>query len=116
MPPFPSPRAVADFSDRLLAHDLPELPADRRRAAVDFAGRRIEGLPSPVRIGVGLVAATTSGLGRLAGPGRVVRFAARRPVPVLSEYVRLVRSLAYAFVWETWPDTAPDGTPAATAP
>ena len=30
---------------------------------------------------------------------------------MLGEYVRLVRSLAYAYVWETWPDTAPDGAP-----
>jgi hypothetical protein len=111
MPTLPSPRAVAEFSDRLLAHDLPGLPTDRRAEVVDFAARRIAALPSPMRLGVGVVAATTSGFGRLAGPSRVVRFAARRPLPVLGEYVRLVRSLAYAYVWETWPDTAPDGTP-----
>jgi hypothetical protein len=112
MPTLPPPRAVAEFSDRLLAHDLPGLPADRRAEVVDFAGRRIAGLPSPMRLGVGLVAATTAGVGRVAGTRRVVQFAARRPLPVLGEYVRLVRSLAYAYVWETWPDTAPDGTPA----
>ena len=28
-----------------------------------------------------------------------------KPLPLLAEYPRLVRSLGYAFIWETWPDT-----------
>lgn len=76
-----------------------------------FAGRRIAGLPTPMRLGVGVVALVVEGVGRLVGPARLTATLARRPLPVLGEYVRLVRSLAYAYVWETWPDTAPDGAP-----
>ena len=39
---------------------------------------------------------------------------ARRPLPVAGEYVRLMRSLTYAYIWETWPDTSAIG-PAAGA-
>ena len=66
-------------------------------------------LPSPMRIGVGVVAVAVAGAGRLVGGGRVVRLLAARPLPVLGEYVRLVRSLGYAYVWETWPATTPTG-------
>ena len=31
------------------------------------------------------------------------------PLPLLGEYVRLIRSLGYAYVWETWPQTRPTG-------
>lgn len=111
MPTLPPPRAIAEFSDHLVAHDLPGLPDDRRAEVVAFAGRRIAAMPSPMCIGVGLVAAVTGAVARVAGGRRVTSLAADHPLPVLGEYVRLVRSLAYAYVWETWPDTAPDGSP-----
>ncbi len=110
MPTFPPPGPIAQFSDHLVAHDLPGLPDCQRREVVAFTGRRISALPSPMRLGVGLVAVATHGLGLLVGPVRLTTVVARRPLPVLGEYVRLVRSLAYAYVWETWPDTAPDGS------
>ena len=78
MPTLPPPRAIAEFSDRV-AHDLPGLPDDRRPEVVDFTGRRIAGLPSPMRLGVGVVAAAT-GVGRRPAAtrrGRVGRPAAR---------------------------------------
>jgi hypothetical protein len=78
---------------------------------VAFAGRRIAVLPSPIKLGVGAVAIAVDGLGRVFGLGRLVGLLADRPVPVLGEYVRLVRSLVYAYVWDTWPDTDPDGAP-----
>ena len=111
MPTFPPPGPIATFGDRLLAHDLPALPDDRRREVVAFTGRRIAGMPSPIRVGVGVVAVALDGVGRVVGPTRVATFAARRPLPVIGDYVRLVRSLAYTYVWEHWPDTAPDGAP-----
>ena len=89
--------------------DLPDLPADRRAAVVEFVGRRIRALPSPMRLGVGMVSLVVAGAGRLVGLDRVVGVLATRPLPVLGDYVRLVRSLAYAYVWETWPATAPLG-------
>ena len=53
----PATTLIAEFCDRLVAHDLPDLPAERRADVVAFAGRRIDGLPSPMRLGVGVVAA-----------------------------------------------------------
>lgn len=111
MPTFPPRGLVAEFCDRVVAHDLPDLPSDRRDVTVAFATRRIAGLPSPMKLAVGLVATIVGGVGRAAGTARVVRLLAARPLPVAGEYVRLVRSLTYAFVWETWPDTSPSGRP-----
>lgn len=100
---------VAPFSDQLLALDLPDLDEDRRRQVVAFVQRRVDGLASPMNVGVTLVAIIVDGLGRVLGRRRVVGALGRRPLPVLGEYVRLVRSLSYAYVWETWPDTTPTG-------
>jgi hypothetical protein len=109
MSAFPPPGPIAVFCDRLVAHDLPALPENRRADVVAFAGRRIAHLPSPMRIGVGIVAMTVAGIARVAGTDRVGAVLARRPLPLFGEYVRLVRSLAYAYVWETWPATDPSG-------
>jgi hypothetical protein len=111
MPAFPPSGAVTAFSDQLIALDLPGLPPDRRAAAVAFTGRRISLLPSPMRVGVGVVAVGVAALGKLVGAHRLVGFMAGHPMPVLGEYVRLVRSLSYAYVWDMWPATAPSGEP-----
>jgi hypothetical protein len=111
MPTFPPRSLIAEFCEQVVAHDLPELPPDRRGVVVAFAGRRIAGLPSPMRVGVGVVALATGAVGAVVGTRRVVVLLAGRPVPVFGEYVRLVRSLAFAYVWETWPDTAASGRP-----
>jgi hypothetical protein len=113
MPTFPPRGLVAEFCEQVVAHDLPDLPPDRRGATVAFATRRIAGLPSPMKVAVGLVALAVGGVARAAGTRRVVRLLANRPLPVAGEYVRLVRSLTYAYVWEMWPDTSPSGRPLA---
>jgi hypothetical protein len=102
-------RLVEEFADRLATVDLPALPTERRAEASTFAGRRYTALPSPMRTGVGVVAIAVAAAGRLAGGGRVVRLLARHELPVVGDYVRLVRSLTTAYVWETWPSTAADG-------
>lgn len=107
---FPLARWIAEFSDQVIAIDLPALPSARRADVVAFTGRRIAGLPSPMKIGVGVVATIVGGLGRVVGLRRLTGLLARRPIPVFGDYVRLVRSLSYAYVWETWPLTAPDGS------
>ena len=108
--PFPLARLVEEFSDRLLAVDLPALPAERRGETVAFAGRRIATLPSPMRArahhGCRRRRRCRSGSPAAAASSRLL---AGRPLPVVGDYVRLVRSLAYAYVWETWPSTAADG-------
>jgi hypothetical protein len=111
MTTFPPRGLVAEFCDRVVAHDLPELPTDRRRQVVQFATRRIAGLPSPMKLAVGAVATAVGGAGTIAGTGRVAGLLAEHPLPVAGEYVRLVRSLAYAYVWGTWPDTSATGRP-----
>jgi hypothetical protein len=109
MPSFPPAGPIAAFCDGLVAHDLPDLSDERRAEVVGFTGMRIAAMPGPMRIGVGLVALLVDGAGRVAGRRRLASFLARHPLPVVGEYVRLVRSLAFARVWDTWPDTTPSG-------
>jgi hypothetical protein len=110
MPAVNARRLVEDFADRLAAVDLPALPAERRAAASAFAGRRYAGLPTPMRAGVTVVAVAVAVAGRVAGCCTIARTLAHHPLPVVGDYVRLVRALTTAYVWETWPTTAADGT------
>jgi hypothetical protein len=103
------PRTVARFADGLLGSDLPSLPDDRRRAAVEFIGRRVRVLPSITRFGVLVIAGFVHAVGMIFGHDRVRRIVLRLPLPLLAEYPRLIRSLGYAYIWETWPDTDVDG-------
>ncbi len=96
---------VEPFADRLLASDVPELAAGRRGEAVAFVGRRVDVLPSVIRLGVTVIAAAYRLLLALPGGWRVARRLVDRPLPILGEYPRLVRSLGYAYIWEHWPDT-----------
>lgn len=97
------------FADALLSSDLPDLDPGRREQTVAFVQRRLASLTGPMAYGVALVAALVAVLGRLVGPARTVRWFGDRPLPLLGEYVRLLRSLGFTFVWETWPDTTPSG-------
>jgi len=107
-PPSP-PTAVGRFSDALLAADLPALDPTRRRRAVEFIEGRVEVLPSITRIGVRMIGAGVDLACLALGPERALALVTAKPLPLISEYPRLVRSLGYAFIWETWPDTAVDG-------
>jgi hypothetical protein len=100
---------VGAFSDRVLAQDLPDLASDRRAEVVAFVERRVASMPSPMRTGVSVAALAIEGGARLVGADRLTRLLVRRPFPITGEYVRLVRSLSYAYIWETWPDTTPTG-------
>jgi hypothetical protein len=99
------------FAEALVTLELPALPVQRRAETVRFIERRMGSLPEPVALGVSAAAASVNVACRIGGSDRVARLLARRPLPVLGDYARLVRSLAFAFVWETWPDTRPDGAP-----
>ncbi len=95
------------MAEHVLHQEFPRLPDDRRVAVVAFVNHRVDTLPSVTRLGVLVVAACSRAL--LALPGdAALRIAAR--LPVLGEYPRLLRSLASAYIWETWPDTATDGS------
>lgn len=108
MRPVSPSKLVTPVADRLLASDLPRLPADRRATAAAFVGRRTEVLPGVTRLGVVAVAAVTAVAVRLVGD-RAIGLLGR--LPGFAEYPRLIRSLGYAFIWETWPGTAEDGAP-----
>lgn len=97
------------FADQLLAHELPDLSDSRRTETVAFVCRRTDQVPTPLRLGIiGL----TIGLGvgqRVVGDERTTRFLRSTSVPFVGELARMVRSLAFAYVWETWPATTPSG-------
>lgn len=114
---MPSVRSVvAPVTEHLLELDLPALPADRRDEVIGFVCSRVRELPDLTRLGVLPVAALFRSTLALPGGDRLVTSLAGRPVPPFGEYVRLLRSLATAYVWETWPDTAPDGAPETVCP
>jgi membrane protein YqaA with SNARE-associated domain len=104
--------SVRPFAQWLLGRDLPALPTDRRDDTVEFVVRRMDELPSPLALGVGIIAVVLRWLVVVPGGTTLAATLTRLPVPGVSEYVRLIRSLARAFVWEQWPDTAPSGAPA----
>ena len=101
---------VAPFASSLLASDLPGLDDERLHTTTTFVAARVHTMPSPVRAGVVVVAAVMRALMLLPSPDRVVRWIGAHPLPLVGEYARLVRSLGYAYVWETWPDTRADGS------
>lgn len=100
---------VGRFADALLAIDLPDLDPRRRATTIAFIEARVTVLPSFTRFGVVVIAFTLDAISRLVGLRRVISVVAAKPLPLLAEYPRLIRSLAYAFVWETWPDTTSTG-------
>lgn len=101
--------AFGRFADQLLERELPDLPSDRRFDTVAFICRRAQQVPTPLRVGiVGLSLGTGIGQ-RLVGDDAMVRFLRSTRLPFVAELARMVRSLGFAFVWETWPDTTPLG-------
>ena len=102
-------RIVEPFAEMVLAVDLPQLSVAHRAEVVQFVSRRVETMPSFTRFGVAVIGLVYRVL--LAVPfGRsAARVLMSKPLPILGEYPRLIRSLAYAFVWEHWPDTSPTG-------
>ena len=101
------------FAERLLLLELPDLPADRLATTVEFVCRRARQVPGPLRLGVTVLSGSTAVVERLVDPDRVVAFLRSTELPLVGELARLVRSLAFAFVWETWPDSSPTGAPGA---
>jgi hypothetical protein len=102
------------FADRLLLAELPDLPTDRRAATIAFVGRRSQAVPSPLQLGIGTL---TLGVGiaqRVVGVDRTTAFLRSTSLPFVGELARMVRSLSFAYIWETWPDTSPSGAPGVT--
>ncbi|TFH17651.1 MAG: hypothetical protein E4H05_06105, partial [Acidimicrobiales bacterium] len=91
--PSPLTTPVGRFADRLLARDLPHLEAQRRSDTVVFIQDRVDGLASFTRFGVVVISRLVDLLGRVVGESRALDIADKVPLPLLSEYPRLVRSL-----------------------
>lgn len=100
---------VGAFAERLLAADLPDLPAQRRREVVEFVARRVDSMPSFTRFGVLAIGSVFRLLLALPGGWTMAKVLMALPVPFVGEYPRLTRSLGYAYVWEHWPRTTPTG-------
>lgn len=109
---FPALPVVGGFAERLLAVDLPELPADRRREVVAFIAHRVDTMPSFTRFGVLAIGTVFAALLAVPGGWGVATLLMRLPLPFVGEYPRLMRSLGFAYVWEHWPTTTPTGSPA----
>lgn len=107
---FSSRGLVSPFAQRLLSVDLPGLSPAQRDEVTDFAVRRVDVMPSALRIGVTCIAVPMRGLAALPSSGRMIAWLIQHPLPLVGEYVRMVRSLAYTYVWEHWPNAQPDGT------
>lgn len=103
------------FSRRLLVVELPDLPADRLDQTVTFVCRRARQTPDPLRLGVGTLAAFVGVSERRIDPDAMVGFMRSTSVPLVGELARMVRSLGFAYVWETWPSTSPTGAPSEAA-
>jgi hypothetical protein len=97
------------FADRLLRIELPQLPPRRLAETVAFVSRRARATPGPLRSGVVALALGVQLSERFVDPGATTQFLRRTTLPFVGELARMVRSLAFAYVWESWPDTAPDG-------
>ena len=96
----------AALADEIIARDLPEVGEEDRAAAVRLVTTAVSSLPDSVRPGVA-VAGTLARVRRTwTGPRWT-----DADLPVLRDYVRLVRGLALAAACEVV-----DGAPAAAAP
>jgi hypothetical protein len=100
------------FADRLLLLELPNLPPAARRETVEFVCRRAGQTPTPLKIGVVVLALATDLGSRAIGADPVTGFLRDTRLPFVGELARMVRSLGFTYVWETWPDTAPTGAAA----
>jgi hypothetical protein len=100
------------FAERLITLELPDLPPVSRAATVSFVCRRANQVPSPLRVGVVGLAAGVGLAQRLLGIERTTRFLRTTRLPFVGELSRMVRSLGFAYIWETWPDSSPTGAPA----
>ncbi|MGB8859321.1 MAG: hypothetical protein WCC60_08695 [Ilumatobacteraceae bacterium] len=105
----PALPVVGSFAERLLAVDLPDLSAAKRMEVIGFIAHRVDHLPSFTRFGVLLLGLVFRALLAVPGGWGVAELVMKLPLPLVSEYPRLVRSLGFAYVWEHWPATTPTG-------
>jgi hypothetical protein len=109
-------RAIAGFTDALIAERLPFLDADQRARTARFVVGRWRLASQPVQLGTGAVAsmlgAAAWSLAALGGSDpdgawrTVVHGLSARELPGLAELTQFVESLATAFAADRWPAAA----------
>lgn len=97
------------FADRLLALELPDLPDGRRIETVAFVCGRCDRVPSPLKLGLATLTVAVGLSARVFGTDRTTTFLQSTSLPFVGELARIVRSLGFTFVWESWPATSPTG-------
>lgn len=110
--PLSSEGPFGRFADQLLALELPDLPDETRDDTVAFVCRRAGETPSPLRLGVTVLAIGVGVGQRVLGNERTTAFVGSTTLPFVGELARMVRSLGFAYIWESWPTTSPTGAPA----
>jgi hypothetical protein len=100
------------FADRLLTLELPDLPPTARLETVEFVCRRARQIPTPLRLGLLVLSSAMGVAQRLLGLDRASGFVRGSTLPFVGELPRMVRSLGFAYIWETWPETSPTGAQA----
>lgn len=90
---------TAELADEIIARDFPELTIEQRDAAVRMVLQAVAGLPDSVRPGVAVAGFAVRSVRRWPPAGR-----AAVGLPVMREYVRLVRGLTVAAACEVSPE------------
>lgn len=108
-PPLSIEGPFGTFADRLLALELPDLAPPARAETVAFVCRRAIQVPSPLQLGLVALSLGVGAAQRIVGWERTTRFLQRTRLPLVGELARMARSLGFAYVWETWPDSTPTG-------
>ena len=66
-------------------------------------------MPSPLKLGITVLVITVGLAQRVFGLEATTRFLQSTSLPFVGELARMVRSLGFAYIWETWPDTTSAG-------
>jgi hypothetical protein len=111
-------RAVAGFTDALLAERFSFLDPEQRSTTAQFVLQRWRVAAQPVRLGIAAVASILGGVAwavaethrsdREHAWATVVSRCSRRALPLVSELTIFVLSLATAYASERWPAAAAD--------
>ena len=102
-------RSIETFARFLGERELPGLSPGKRDEIVAFVVARCLGLPSITRFGVAGISLGFGGLFHLPRGRWVLGWLCDHPLPLLGEYPRLIRSLTFAYVFETWPESHANG-------